>query len=169
MLQIGKRILCAVLSLLMALPLAACSTGDGEDSDAPLLYLTFDEDSGSEHLTAIVGQYDKDKKQGFILGYQRYGKLFFQAGTGEAWLSVNSEDRRLEKDAWNQVTAVFDGKGGRIALYLNGKAVGERPLDADAAIAPAEKEALLVEKNTPASSSTPTSGGRERSRLRELA
>lgn len=103
--------------------------------------------SGSEHLTAIVGQYDKDKKQGFILGYQRFGKLFFQAGTGEEWISVSSGDARLAKDTWNQVAAVFDGKGGAVSLYLNGELVGEKTVDTNTSIAPAESQNLLVGKN----------------------
>lgn len=110
---------------------------DGPDNEA----------NGSEHLTAIVGQYDKDKKQGFILGYQRYGKLFFQAGTGEEWISVNSGDARLSKDQWNHVAAVFDGKSGAVTLYLNGQSVGEKTIAAGASIAPAEREYLLVGKN----------------------
>ena len=110
---------------------------DGPDNEA----------NGSEHLTAIVGQYDKDKKQGFLLGYQRFGKLFFQVGTGEEWFSLGSGDARLNKDQWNQVTAVFDGKGGSMSLYLNGNSVGEKSLSAGASIAPAEKQNLLVGKN----------------------
>lgn len=39
-------------------------------------------ENGTEHLTAIVSQYDKNKKQGMLLGYQRFGRLCFQAGTG---------------------------------------------------------------------------------------
>ncbi|MDE6053307.1 MAG: hypothetical protein K2G55_06020, partial [Lachnospiraceae bacterium] len=40
-------------------------------------------ENGTEHLTAIVSQYDKNKKQGILLGYQRFGRLCFQVGTGE--------------------------------------------------------------------------------------
>lgn len=110
---------------------------DGPDNEA----------NGTEHLTAIVGQYDKDKMRGFILGYQRFGKLFFQAGTGEEWISVSSGEARLNKDQWNQITAVFDGKGGMVSLYLNGDLVGEKSIAANASIAPAEGENLLVGKN----------------------
>ena len=99
---------------------------DGPDNEA----------NGTEHLTAIVGQYDKDKKQGFILGYQRFGKLFFQAGTGEEWISVSSGDERLAKDQWNHVAASFDGKNGTVTLYLNGQPVGEKSITAGASIAP---------------------------------
>lgn len=105
------------------------------------------EANGTEHLTAIASQYDKEKNQGFLLGYQRFGKLFFQTGTGEDWISVNSGDARLDKDQWNQITAVFDGKGGKASLYLNGELVGEKPVEAGASIAPAEGENLLVGKN----------------------
>ncbi|MBD5150039.1 MAG: hypothetical protein HDT18_06625 [Oscillibacter sp.] len=105
------------------------------------------EASGNEHLTTIAGQYNKDKKQGFVLGYQRYGKLFFQIGSGEEWLSVDSGDARLEKDAWNHVAAVFDGKAGAVTLYLNGSPAGEKSITAGSSIAPAENEKLLVGKN----------------------
>jgi len=103
--------------------------------------------NGTEHLTAIVGQYDKEKNQGFILGYERYGRLCFQAGTGDAWNTLWAEDGNLNKYEWNHVAAVFDGKAGSMKLYLNGEAVGEKPVTAGSSIAPAEKEKLLVGKN----------------------
>lgn len=103
--------------------------------------------NGTEHLTAIAGQYSRDKKQGFLLGYQRYGRLCFQVGTGEEWLTLWAEDGNLNRDQWNHVAAVFDGKAGSMALYLNGNPVGERSLDGGAAIAPAEREKLLVGRN----------------------
>jgi len=103
--------------------------------------------NGTENLTAIVGQYNKDKNQGFILGYERYGRLCFQAGTGDAWNTLWAEDGNLNKYAWNHVAAVFDGKAGSMTLYLNGEVVGEKSLTPGSAIAPAEKEKLLVGKN----------------------
>lgn len=103
--------------------------------------------NGTENLTAIVGQYNKDKKQGFLLGYERYGRLCFQAGTGEEWLTLWAEDGDLNKYEWNHIAAVFDGKAGSMSLYLNGESVGEKSVAAGSAIAPAEKENLLVGKN----------------------
>lgn len=103
--------------------------------------------NGTENLTAIVGQYNKDKKQGFLLGYERYGRLCFQAGTDEEWLTLWAEDGNLNKYEWNHVAAVFDGKVGSMSLYLNGETVGEQSVKAGSAIAPAEKENLLVGKN----------------------
>lgn len=103
--------------------------------------------NGTENLTAIVGQYSKDKKQGFLLGYERYGRLCFQIGTGEEWLTLWAEDGNLSKYEWNHVAAVFDGKASGMTLYLNGQPVGEKSVTAGCVIAPAEKENLLVGKN----------------------
>ena len=103
--------------------------------------------NGTEHLTAIAGQYSKEKKQGFLLGYQRYGRLCFQVGTGEEWLTLWADSENLHKYEWNHVAAIFDGKSGNMSLYLNGELAGERSIDTGAAIAPAEKEKLLIGKN----------------------
>ena len=86
--------------------------------------------NGTENLTAIVGQYSKDKKQGFLLGYERYGRLCFQAGTGEDWLTLWADNGNLSKYEWNHVAAVFDGKAGNMTLYLNGEVVGEKSVTA---------------------------------------
>ncbi len=102
-------------------------------------------DVGDEHLTAIVGQYNKGQKQGFLLGYQRYGRLCFQAGTGDAWHRLWGGN--LNPYEWNQVTAVFDGKKGEMRLYLNGSLTASDEIDVGSAIVPAEKERLMVGKN----------------------
>ena len=104
-------------------------------------------DNGTEHLTAIVGQYNKEKKQGFILGYQRYGRLCFQVGTGEEWLTLWADNGNLNKYEWNHVAAVFDGKAGNMTLYLNGIPVGEKTITSGASIAPADRDSLLVGRN----------------------
>ena len=104
-------------------------------------------DRGEESLTAIAGQYNRDKKQGFLLGYQRFGRLCFQVGTGDKWLKVWADDACLNKYAWNHVAAVFDGKAGAMTVYLNGETVGSRSVAAGSAMAPAENQALLVGKN----------------------
>lgn len=106
-------------------------------------------DNGTESLTAIVGQYNADKKQGFLLGYQRFGRLCFQVGDGQSWYTVWADkgSGNLNKYQWNYVTAVFDGANGVVSLYLNGALVGSGTVPAGSAIAPAEKEKLLVGKN----------------------
>ena len=86
--------------------------------------------NGTENLTALVGQYNRDKKQGFLLGYERYGRLCFQVGTGEDFLTLWADGGNLNKYQWNHVAAVFDGKAGSMTLYLNGSPVGELSLPA---------------------------------------
>lgn len=105
---------------------------------------------GTEHLTGIAGQYDKESKEGFLLGYQRFGRLCFQVGTGDSWLTLWGENGNLKKYEWNQVTAVFDGKNGEMSLYLNGEQVGLKEVEKGTEIKPAEKEKLLIGKNSEA-------------------
>ncbi len=103
--------------------------------------------NGNAHLTAIVGQYYKPGYQGFLLGYQRFGRLCFEVGTGEDWFTLWTDEARLERNAWNHVAAVFDGEAGYMALYLNGEKAAETPVFTDSVIEPAEREMLLVGKN----------------------
>ncbi len=107
-------------------------------------------ENGTEHLTAIVSQYDKNKKQGMLLGYQRFGRLCFQAGTGEDWFTLWGDGANLEKYQWNLVTAVFDGAAGEMSLYLNGERIGPREVPAGASVSPADRKKLLVGKNNDA-------------------
>lgn len=102
--------------------------------------------SGNEHLTAIAGQYNKGQKQGFLLGYQRFGRLCFQVGTGDSWVTVWA-DANLQKYEWNYITAEFDGTKGTVSLCLNGEQVGSASVPTGSAIAPADREKLLVGKN----------------------
>lgn len=92
-------------------------------------------ENGTEHLTAIISQYDKNKNQGVLLGYQRFGRLCFQVGTGEDWITLWGEDAKLEKYQWNLVTATFDGSKGEMNLYLNGDNIGSRAVPSGAASA----------------------------------
>ncbi len=101
---------------------------------------------GDPNLTALVGQYNQKKNQGFLLGYQRFGRLCFQVGTGEEWITLWA-DGNLRRYQWNHVAAEFDGKQGKISLLLNGEVVGSTTVPAGSAIAPAERENLLVGKN----------------------
>ena len=106
--------------------------------------------NGNAQLTAIVSQYDKAKKQGFLLGYQRFGRLCFEIGTGDEWITLWGEGENLKKYEWNQVTAVFDGKNGQICLYLNGERIASEWIAMESKISPAENKKLLVGKNSEA-------------------
>jgi sucrose-6-phosphate hydrolase SacC (GH32 family) len=107
-------------------------------------------DNGTEQLTGIVGQYDKTKCQGFLLGYERFGRLSFQVGTGEEWLTLWGDGENLQKYTWNLVTATFDGSKGEMNLYLNGTKIGSKEIAQGLEISPAEKKKLLVGKNADA-------------------
>ena len=103
--------------------------------------------SGNAHVTAIVGQYYQPGNQGFLLGYQRFGRLCFQVGTEDDWFTLWAKDARLERNAWNHVAAVFDGEADAMSIYLNGERVAYSPVFDDSVIAPAVKESLLIGKN----------------------
>lgn len=102
--------------------------------------------NGNDTLTGLVGQSNKEKNQGFLLGYQRYGALSFQVGTGSDWLTCWTNGDNLKPYEWNFVTAVFDSKAGEMAIYLNGERVASRSVPKGAEIAPAKKS-LVVGRN----------------------
>ena len=104
-------------------------------------------DNGNDSLTAIIGQSNKENKQGFILGYQRHGRLSFQVGTGDQWLTVWTNGDNLRKYEWNQVTATFDAEAGEMCLFLNGELVASRSVPAGAEIAHAKNRTLLIGRN----------------------
>ena len=103
--------------------------------------------SGNAHLTTIVGQYYKGANQGFLPGYQRFGRLCFETGTDEDWFTLWADDERLSRNEWNHVAAVFDGEAGFMALYLNGELASRMPIFPDSEISPAVNERLLIGKN----------------------
>lgn len=106
-------------------------------------------ENGTERLTGIISQYDKKNCQGFILGYQRYGKPSFQVGTGEEWITLWGEEN-LQKYKWNLVTATFDGNKGEMNLYLNGTKIGTKEVTQGSQISPAKRKKLLIGKNSDA-------------------
>lgn len=107
-------------------------------------------ENGTELLTGLVSQFSKNTRQGFVLGYERHGRLTFQAGTGEDWLTVwSDEGTGLAKNEWNQVTATFNGEAGTMALYLNGQLLASREIPKGSAIAPANT-GLLVGRSSEA-------------------
>lgn len=106
-------------------------------------------DNGTAKLTAIVGQYDRESCKGFLLGYQRYGRLCLEVGCGTDGYILWAEKGagNLNRYEWNHVIAIFDGGSGRMDLRLNGRLVGTLVIPAGSEIAPAENEALLVGQN----------------------
>lgn len=107
-------------------------------------------DNGTDNPTGILSQSNKEAKQGFILGYERFGRLTFQVGTGDDWLTVWSNGDNLKKYEWNLVTATFDAGKGEMCLYLNGELIGSRSVPKDAEIAGAKRTTLVVGRNVEA-------------------
>ncbi len=103
-------------------------------------------DNGTDCPTGIVSQSDKANNKGFLLGYERFGRLTFQVGTGDDWLTVWSNGDNLKKYEWNLVTATFDADAGEMCLYLNDTLVASRSVPAGAEIAGAKKT-LVVGRN----------------------
>ena len=104
-------------------------------------------EQGNEHLTTLLGQYYKDGNQGLILGYQRFGRPCVEVGTGDHWYTLWADDERLTRNEWNHIAAVFDGKAGKLALYMNGAEASSMDIPAGSEIAPALNESLFVGKN----------------------
>lgn len=104
-------------------------------------------DNGNDKLTGIISQINKEDNRGFILGYQRHGRLSFQVGTGDEWLSVWTNGDNLQKYQWNHVAATFDAEMGEMCLYLNGELVASRSVPAGAEIAHAKNRTLLIGRN----------------------
>ncbi|MCD7917254.1 MAG: GH32 C-terminal domain-containing protein [Clostridiales bacterium] len=100
------------------------------------------EENGTQLITGIISQCSTNNCTGFQLGYQRYGKLCFEVGTGEEWLTLWG-DANLEKYEWNYVTAVFDGENGLMSLYLNGECVGSMEIEQGSAIAAANRQLIV--------------------------
>ena len=80
-------------------------------------------ENGTEHLTAIVSQYDEAGNAGVLLGYQRHGAWSFQVGIGDRFIKLWDNGHPLVKYEWNYVAATFDGATGKMAMYLNGELI----------------------------------------------
>jgi len=109
---------------------------------------TFESGIGGQ-LSAIVNQHDRLAEQGFLLGTYTHGVWSFQIGTGDQWIEVWSEEKRLPRHAWAFVTATFDSAAGVLRLYLDGELVAERAYAPGLAIQPAAKDLLIGKHNTP--------------------
>jgi sucrose-6-phosphate hydrolase SacC (GH32 family) len=104
-------------------------------------------ENGTEQLTGMIAQYDKGKKQGFILGYQRYGRLSFQVGTGDEYLTLWGDEENLHKYQWNLVSATFDSEKGEMCLYLNGKQIASKIFTAGSRMLLTKNQDFIIGRN----------------------
>lgn len=113
------------------------------------------EKNGTDTLTAIVSQFNKDTNEGFVLGYQRHGRFSFQVGIGDMWITLwCAEDVQLSKYEWNHVAATFNGTTGEMRLYLNGMMVGEKLFFEGTKISPCYDYLLIGKSSEPGSNAT---------------
>ncbi|MFP4976884.1 GH32 C-terminal domain-containing protein [Paenibacillus sp. CN-4] len=105
-------------------------------------------------LAAIVNRYDKERKQGYLLGMFRHGSWSFQIGLeGGDWKEIWSPDgHELPKNEWSYVNAVFNGDEGELKLYLNGCEIASEVLTRGSRLVEAAGTDLLIGKNNHSSS-----------------
>ncbi len=70
----------------------------------------------------IISRSDEKQHQGFSVYIDARGRVFFQIGDGEKWVSINSQS--LELKQWSRITCTFQA-GNSLKLAINGKIVAE--------------------------------------------
>lgn len=100
-------------------------------------------------LAAIVNRYNRERKQGYLLGMFRHGTWSFQVGLeGGEWKEIWSPDGcELPKNEWSYVNAVFSGDEGELRLYLNGEEIASEAVPRGSRLAEAVGMDLLIGKN----------------------
>ncbi len=98
-------------------------------------------------ITPFVLKQNSGKTAGFALGMERYGMLVFQVGTDQGWFEVRGGE--IPKYEWTHVTAVFDGKKGKMRLYVNGTLRNERTLPANLTIVNTPEPLRIGKHNYP--------------------
>lgn len=94
----------------------------------------------------IINQLDglpgRPPSEGFFFGVHNWGGWSFQVSVDGAWTTLWGKVP-LPKKEWVHVAATFDGEAGRLALYMNGKNVGEKKF-MPGQFVPAEKAELML-------------------------
>lgn len=106
---------------------------------APRAYATRTEGK----LTGIVSA--KGNTGGFNLGMYNYGTWCFEVITNKGAYKLWSEEAIIDLYQWNYLTAVFDGQGKQMRLYLNGEEVAS--CDVTATTVKATDTTMLVGKS----------------------
>ena len=76
----------------------------------------------SLNQTAIINQYNPDRKAGFFFGLDSEGKLVLGAAIHGKWMEIVS-DSVVPQLKWSHVTGVIEPKGN-MAIYINGRKAG---------------------------------------------
>lgn len=98
-------------------------------------------------LSAIVDQHDREGREGYILGLFRHGSWSFQVGASGEWLELWSESPPLPRNQWSHMVAVYDGRAGSMALYLNGTPVAGGTVPSNRPVTRCRRDFLIGKNN----------------------
>lgn len=112
--------------------LPAASLGSGFTVSAWVAPHAFEWGDGDQY-SAFASQFDQQARRGFSFGVYRFGTWGIKLGTGSAVIDVRVRDRKLPKDAWSHVAAVYDAPARRVRLYLNGALAADGAIAGDGA------------------------------------
>lgn len=79
--------------------------------------------------SGLIGQYQADSPQGFVVGLARHGEWVVQFGDG-AETHIDSSGQLLPVDRWSHLAVRIDKPGQQLAYYLNGTLVASHKLSA---------------------------------------
>ncbi len=85
---------------------------------------------GDEGLpSGLIGQYQKQHNQGFVLGIGRHGEWLVQIGDGQKTHIVSS-GQKLPVDSWTHLAVRIDKPAQQLVLYRNGELAANHKLSA---------------------------------------
>lgn len=82
--------------------------------------------SFEEKCSGILSCFDEQKKEGYALGVGKFGRIYWEAGIGDAWIVADSKTSYVRIGHWNHVVATFDGSAGWLSIFLNGELAGRQ-------------------------------------------
>lgn len=82
-------------------------------------------ENGTDNLMVVIGQYNLEKKEGFVFGLHKYGDYSFQIGNGKEWIKLYNEWNRLDRKKWNHITLTYSASNGYMAMYRDGELVND--------------------------------------------
>jgi beta-fructofuranosidase len=90
---------------------------------------SFEQDRGAS--SAILGLHDPVRMHGFVFGIGAYGRLSIALRRGSRWEDLVPDEPRLRRDGWHHVAVRSqrsrpDGDEAVVALFLDGRCIGER-------------------------------------------
>lgn len=79
--------------------------------------------------SGLVGQYQSDRHEGFVLGIGRHGEWLLQVGDGQATHRLSAGSKFLPVDVWSHLAVEINKPAKHVVFYLNGQEVAHHELD----------------------------------------